>query len=307
MENVFDATNERNNVIRRSSYDWSHMSSFTARFGYAYPIFSELVPPNSSLKIKADLGLQLMPMVFPVQTKMKARVSFFKVPLRTLWQDYKDYVGNFREGLEEPFLDFAASFDKMLGVGKLMDWLNVPVVAYGNLGTIATYNSDTSISPCCFAISVEGNDVNSLEVNAVPYDGKPDSGVYTTSNAAYFKLKLTASSGMGTAVTTPMAINSLLTKLPSVINLTSWSATSYKGYIHLVLSDGTKVTACPRVGTFSVERDNNVLRMYPEGTMIVAGLMMIDSPNWSFWLARAMIMVCIASMVIPVPVASRFL
>ena len=135
-KNIFDVTNDDNNQINRSEFDWTHANSFSLRLGYAYPIFSKLMPPNSTLKMQADLALQFMPMVFPIQTPMKARVSFYRVPLRTLWKDYKDYIGNFRIGLEEPYHDFSSAplFEGMMGVGKLGDFLDIPIVSYGDFG-----------------------------------------------------------------------------------------------------------------------------------------------------------------------------
>jgi hypothetical protein len=82
-----------------------------------------------------------MPMVFPVQTRMRASIAYFRYPLRALWKDYKDFIGNFREGLEEPYHDFRnqSMVDKMLGTGKLMDYLGVPTTVVGKYGVSASY------------------------------------------------------------------------------------------------------------------------------------------------------------------------
>lgn len=132
MANIFDVTNERNNDVRQNPFDWSHQSNLTGRLGFIYPFFADVVPAKTSYRCTPRLGLQFMPMVFPVQTRMKARVSFFRVPLRTLWKDYKDYIGNFKQGLVEPYLDLATSFEKFMGTGKLADFLNIPTVLVGD-------------------------------------------------------------------------------------------------------------------------------------------------------------------------------
>ncbi len=137
-QNVFDMMSDVNNQVDVNTYDWSHANNFTGQFGYAYPIFTGLVPAKSSLRIKPDLGLQFMPMAFPVQTRMMARVSAFKVPLRTLWDDYMDYVGNFRENLEEPYIDMATSFSGIIGTAEdpgLGDYMDLPTTLVGNYGT----------------------------------------------------------------------------------------------------------------------------------------------------------------------------
>lgn len=142
---VFSATNEQNNKINRSTFDWRHVNNMTMKFGYVYPFLSWLLPANSSLKIRASASLQFMPMVFPAQTSMKTRVSFFKVPLRTLWKDHKDYVGNFRKGLEEPYLDLAYSFPKFMGTGKLADYLDIPTTLSGRFtGNTVILGDDNS-------------------------------------------------------------------------------------------------------------------------------------------------------------------
>lgn len=135
MANIFDVTNERNNNVPQNTFDWSHQSNITGRLGFIYPFFCDLVPAKTTFRTTPKLGLQFMPMVFPVQTRMKARVSFFRMPLRSLWKDYKDYVGNFRTGLVEPYLDLATSFEKFMGTGKLADYLDIPTVLYGKYGS----------------------------------------------------------------------------------------------------------------------------------------------------------------------------
>ena len=136
MANIFDETNDRNNDVKQNLFDWSHSNSSTFKFGFIYPILSFLAPPKSSFRIKARAGMQFMPMVFPVQTRMKARFSFFRVPLRTLWKDFKDYVGNFRKGLVEPYHDVThAVFEKYMGTGKLADYLDVPTTFSGKFGS----------------------------------------------------------------------------------------------------------------------------------------------------------------------------
>ena len=88
-----------------------------------------------------------MPMVFPVQTRMKARIAFFKYPLRALWSVYRDFVGNFRQDLEEPYINLNTSskLKKMASTGSLGDYLGLPysmaamMSAYydGHRGTIS--------------------------------------------------------------------------------------------------------------------------------------------------------------------------
>ena len=71
-----------------------------------------------------------MPMMFPIQTKMKAYLSFFKVPLRTLWKDYMDFISS--DNTEEfvpPYMYFKSSDIEEGGALKpsgLGDYFGVP-------------------------------------------------------------------------------------------------------------------------------------------------------------------------------------
>lgn len=126
-QNVFDATFDANNRIDVNSFDWSHVNNFTTNFGRITPVFCELVPAKGSLRINPEFGLELMPMVFPVQTRMFARLNFFKVTLRSMWEDYSDFISNFRDDLEEPFiLPDKYRFAKMLKTNTLGDYLGIP-------------------------------------------------------------------------------------------------------------------------------------------------------------------------------------
>lgn len=129
MANVFDDVSQVRNSVKRNNFDWSHAVNLTTDIGRITPFVTELMPANSSLRIMPHLGLQFMPMVFPVQTRMKARVSVFKYPLRALWKDYRDYIGNFRQGLVEPYHDFAASGTPQ--TCGLFDYLGLPTTFVG--------------------------------------------------------------------------------------------------------------------------------------------------------------------------------
>lgn len=136
-QSVFDATLDVNNQIKVNTFDWSHSNNLTTQIGRITPIFCELVPNKGSIRINPRFGLQLMPMVFPVQTPMRARIAFFKYPLRALWKGYRDFVGNFRQGLEEPYIDFnsASALKAMASTGSLGDYLGLPTTLFGSYGT----------------------------------------------------------------------------------------------------------------------------------------------------------------------------
>lgn len=141
-QNIFDATFDANNRIDVNSFDWSHVSNLTTNFGRITPVFCELVPAKGSLRINPEFGLELMPMVFPVQTRMFARLNFFKVTLRSMWEDYPDFISNFRDDLEEPYiLPDSSRFLKMCKTGTLGDYLGLPTFGTRILNTIVLHDN----------------------------------------------------------------------------------------------------------------------------------------------------------------------
>ena len=143
-QNIFDATFDANNRIDVNSFDWSHVNNLTTNFGRVTPVFCELVPAKGSLRINPEFGLELMPMVFPVQTRMFARLNFFKVTLRSMWEDYSDFISNFRDDLVEPYiLPDSVRFTKMCKTGTLGDYLGLPT-----FGTRISSTKKLLDSPC---------------------------------------------------------------------------------------------------------------------------------------------------------------
>lgn len=149
-QNVFDATLDVNNQIKVNTFDWSHANNLTTQIGRVTPIFCELVPSKGSVRVNPRMGLQFMPMVFPIQTRMKARVAFFKYPLRALWHGYRDFVGNFRQDLEEPYINLNTSskLKKMSSTGSLGDYLGLPTTIFGSYGQGSDAPLASSVLQC---------------------------------------------------------------------------------------------------------------------------------------------------------------
>lgn len=128
MANVFKNVTEVNNKVNKSTFDLSFQNNLTMQFGYLYPCFVKKFAPGTKVKIKPTFGLNFMPMMFPVQTRMRARMSFYKVRCRSLWKDYKDWFGNLKPNLVKPYIDFNSEdkLAKMASTGSLGDYLGLP-------------------------------------------------------------------------------------------------------------------------------------------------------------------------------------
>lgn len=212
-QSVFDATLDVNNQIKVNTFDWSHSNNLTTQIGRITPVFCELVPNKGSIRINPRFGLQLMPMVFPVQTPMRARIAFFKYPLRALWKGYLDFVGNFRPGLEEPYIDFKSqqSLTAMASTGSLGDYLGLPTTLFGKYGTVS------EVTTIGRKYSVKGNQ----------FGGSPDftylSGIPVNSSSSYqefFALHPTQSSASDIDFTYPSpssaSVNDTISVIPCI-------------------------------------------------------------------------------------------
>lgn len=137
-KNVFDKIQDVTTNVSKNTFDWSHANNFTGQIGKIMPVFCEQLPAGSSIKVNPTFALKFMPMMFPIQTRLKAYMSFFRVPLRALWTDYADFISspNSDSTLVAPYLSTdktgdskSALFTKgaLMGISGLSDYFGVPV------------------------------------------------------------------------------------------------------------------------------------------------------------------------------------
>lgn len=108
--------------LPKSTFDKSFTNHLTARFGRLYPVLVEEAVPGSSYTIKPEMAFDLMPMAFPLQSRMRCHLSFFKVPFRILDKHYKDFfsrVGNHRM----PYINRS---EQWVTTGSLADYMGLP-------------------------------------------------------------------------------------------------------------------------------------------------------------------------------------
>lgn len=232
-QNIFDATFDANNRINVNSFDWSHVNNLTTNFGRVTPVFCELVPAKGSLRINPEFGLELMPMVFPVQTRMFARLNFFKVTLRSMWEDYSDFISNFRDDLEEPYiLPDSIRFNSMCKTGTLGDYLGLPT-----FGTRISSTKKMTDAPCAAGSRSFTNSSLSDVMNALRSDitipGLTCTSSLNTDGTQVITFKTSAS---------PTSIPSSVTQVGIDITLTGGQSDVFegtRGYFVHCYDDGT--------------------------------------------------------------------
>lgn len=128
MASIFRKDDNFVDKPKRNAFDMSFQNNLTTKFGVLKPVYCQEVIPGDSFKIRPDFALRFLPMVFPVQTRMKAHLHFFYVRNRTLWKDWMDFIGKTKSGLVPPYIKITESNRDMLKVGGLADMFGLPVV-----------------------------------------------------------------------------------------------------------------------------------------------------------------------------------
>ena len=134
MSKVFGKNNAPNVKRNRNLFDLSFTNNLTTDFGKLVPFCVKEVLPGDSAEIDLSVAFRMMPMVFPVQTKMRCDMHMFYVRNRNLWKDFPDFYGNLKEGLVVPYLTNLN--DSNAGVGQLHDYLGLPNVIHGGYGSV---------------------------------------------------------------------------------------------------------------------------------------------------------------------------
>lgn len=149
-KNPFTSVSDVTRKIGKNYYDWSHDYNFTGKIGTIYPVFAKYCPAGQSLSIDTVAGLQFMPMQFPVQSKMKMKLSFWRMPLRAMWKDYTNLVSSqnqpdVQKDYVAPYIDFnhSGAYTDMLAVGGICDYLRIPVTQ--NIRSFESYSFTSTL------------------------------------------------------------------------------------------------------------------------------------------------------------------
>lgn len=180
MANVFSMSNERVRDVNRNVFDLSFKYSGTFKFGALYPVICKEVLSGDSWNIDPTFGFEFMPMVFPVQTRMRAHLHFFYVRRRNLWRDYKDYFGALKENLDPPYLDFSTNFDNLAKTGSLGDYFGLPTTIVGDYGN---------------AVEMDGLVFGGTGIQDIEHSVEPSSTYYPNATALLNALRSDGTTG----------------------------------------------------------------------------------------------------------------
>lgn len=142
------------NPPKRNTFDLGFTNNLTLNLGGLYPVLVQEVLPGDSFRIKSAFGLRFMPMVFPVQTRMRAHLHYFYVRKRNLWKDFPDFFGNIRQLVEPSYIPKDTSTFR---TRSLEDYFGIPTVAHSGVDYSVRYSHADSqgSAPRYFSIAYQ--------------------------------------------------------------------------------------------------------------------------------------------------------
>lgn len=127
MANIFKQAKNVNEHPNRNNFDLSKKINVSMKMGTLYPVYCQPVVPGDSFDIQAAYNLKLLPVIFPVQTKMRAHMHFFYVRNKNLWKNWQNWISNLPNATQaltpHPYISVP---DNEIKTGSIHDFLGVP-------------------------------------------------------------------------------------------------------------------------------------------------------------------------------------
>lgn len=112
--------------LPKSTFDKSYTNNLSARFGRLYPVFCDMVPPNSTAHITPHMAFDMMPTVSPIQANIRSHLSIYKIPLRITWRNYKDFFSRVGDH-QVPYIHRTGRWCE---TGSLADYMGIPTMVF---------------------------------------------------------------------------------------------------------------------------------------------------------------------------------
>lgn len=119
---------------KRNEFNLSYPNQFSGRTGLLYPIYAEETCPGDIFYAGTGVVIRSQPLLAPLFTNYEAEIRYFYVPNRLVWEGWKEFLMNAKEGKAgianpnrvHPYIALAPATDNITGVGSIYDFLNVP-------------------------------------------------------------------------------------------------------------------------------------------------------------------------------------
>lgn len=136
MANVFRLDDQHTQKPNRNVYDLTKVSNITTKFGQLLPVYCKPVMNGESVQIEHQHVFNMLPLVFPVQTRVRASLSYYYCRNRNIWKDWEDFQFKMKPNLVKPYLKFTKEMQRnLLRVGGILDTLGVDTVVFADVPT----------------------------------------------------------------------------------------------------------------------------------------------------------------------------
>lgn len=125
MGSIWKQNRDVTNKVNRNNFDLTKQCHDTFKFGYLYPVYCKQVYPTDSFRIRTAFDLKMMPMVFPLQSRVRAHMHFFYVRNKNLWKGWEDFISGLKSPESHPHPYVSLTDDKVT-TGSIHDFLGVP-------------------------------------------------------------------------------------------------------------------------------------------------------------------------------------
>lgn len=124
FKNPFSKENQPQKQLKRNAFDLSHQNNLTMQMGVLYPCLCQEVIPGDTFKIDTAFGIRMLPLLFPIQTKIRVDLHYFYVRNRNLWDDWQNFITSSNSNYQFPYIFPRENLN--FGTGSLYDYLGCP-------------------------------------------------------------------------------------------------------------------------------------------------------------------------------------
>jgi len=124
------------NRPNKNNFDLSYESKFSCKGGDIIPCYQEMVIPGDSFKVNSEIFVRFAPMLAPIMHRVDAKLDFFFVPNRLLWDEWEDFITGGDTGTELPSFPryrLDATVVTKLTKGSLADYMGIPPQTTNNI------------------------------------------------------------------------------------------------------------------------------------------------------------------------------
>lgn len=129
--------------VPRSTFMQSQTHKTTIDAGYLVPLYVQEVLPGDSFNVKATLFARLSTPIYPVMDNLYITTSFFFVPYRLIWTNWKKFMGEQANPADSISYTIPQVVTKASGydIGSLQDYMGLPTL--GQMTAAATISHST--------------------------------------------------------------------------------------------------------------------------------------------------------------------